>query len=53
MLDVTTAGSSRLAYVHSGKDMRELLSPYKFSETVIVKPNFVDRADGYIFQAKH
>lgn len=46
MLDVTSVGSSRLAYVNTGKDMRELLSPYEFSETVIVKPNFVDRAKG-------
>lgn len=46
MLDVTSVGSSRLTYVHSVEDMRELLSPYEFSDTVIVKPNFVDRAKG-------
>ncbi len=32
--------------VNSGSDMRELLSPHELSETVIVKPNFVDRAKG-------
>lgn len=46
MLDFTSIGSSRLGYVHSGSEMRELLSPFKFSDTVIVKPNFVDRAPG-------
>jgi hypothetical protein len=46
MLDVHTIGSSRLSHVHSISDMRELLSSYEFTETVIVKPNFVDRTPG-------
>jgi uncharacterized protein (DUF362 family) len=46
MLDVHTVGSSRLAKINSGSEMRELLNPFDFSETVIVKPNFVDRIEG-------
>ena len=46
MLDVHVVGSTRLAHVYSDSDMRELLRPYDFSETVIIKPNFVDRAKG-------
>jgi len=46
MFDVHTVGSSRLAKINTGSEMREFLSPFDFSDTVIVKPNFVDRAPG-------
>ena len=46
MLDIYTVGSTRLAKIITGSEMRELLSPFNFSDTVIVKPNFVDRAPG-------
>lgn len=46
MPDITSVGSSKLAYVYSSVDMRELFSHLKFSDKVIVKPNFVDRVEG-------
>ena len=42
----TTIGSTKLAHIKTSKELKSMIDGQINSETVLVKPNFVDRAQG-------